>query len=80
VHATKFVAAVLDVETGELGFCSMAADIAGVAGFCAGLPGPVRAANEAGSSPWSDYTRATPMVGRIDGRQWGESMAISGEK
>jgi len=48
VHATKVVAAVLDVETGELAFFSMTAEIARVAGFCAGLPGPVRAAYEAG--------------------------------
>jgi len=48
VHATKVVAAVLDVETGELAFFSMTADVARVAGFCAGLPGPVRAAYEAG--------------------------------
>jgi len=48
VHATKVVAAVLDVETGELAFFSMTADIAGVAGFCAGLPRPVRVAYEAG--------------------------------
>ena len=38
----------MDVERGELAFCSMIADIARVAGFCAGLPGPVRAAYEAG--------------------------------
>jgi transposase len=48
VHATKVVAAVLDAETGELAFFSMSADVAGVAGFCAGLPRPVRAAYEAG--------------------------------
>jgi transposase len=48
VHATKVVAAVLDVQTGELAFFSMTADIARVAGFCAGLPGPVRTAYEAG--------------------------------
>ena len=41
VHATKVVAAVLDVETGELAFFSMSADVAGVAGFCAALPGRV---------------------------------------
>ena len=40
VHATKVVAAVLDVETGELAFFSMTADIAGVAGFA--LVCPVR--------------------------------------
>ena len=74
VHARKVVAAVLDVETGELAFFSMTADIAGVAGFCAGLPGPVRAAYEAGptgyglrgSSPgvrcsaWSRRRRRVP--------------------
>src|SRR5436190_2091458 len=48
VHATKVVAAVLDVETGGLVFFSMTADIDRVAGFCAGLPGPVQAAYEAG--------------------------------
>jgi hypothetical protein len=44
VRATRIVAAVLDAETGELAFFSMTADIVGVAGFCAGLPGAVRAA------------------------------------
>ena len=50
VHAAKVVAAVLDVEMGEFAFFSMAADIACVAGFCAGLPGPVGAAYEAGAT------------------------------
>jgi transposase len=48
VHATKIVAAVLDVETGELQHFGMTADISKAAGFCAGLLGPVRAAYEAG--------------------------------
>jgi transposase len=48
VHATKIAAAVLDVETGELQFFGMTADIEKAAGFCAALPGPVRAAYEAG--------------------------------
>jgi transposase len=48
VHATKIVAAVLDAETGQLQTFSMDGDVAGAAGFCAGLPGPVRAAYEAG--------------------------------
>jgi len=48
VHATKIVAAVLDAETGELQFFAMTADIGSTAGFCAGLPRPVRAAYEAG--------------------------------
>ena len=48
VHATKVVAAVLDGETGQLQTFAMSGDIGGVAGFCAGLPRPVRAAYEAG--------------------------------
>jgi transposase len=48
VHATKIVAAVLDAETGELQTFAMSGDSAGTAGFCAGLPRPVRVAYEAG--------------------------------
>ncbi len=48
VHATKIVAAVLDAETGELQTFGMGGDAAGAAGFCAGLPRPVRVAYEAG--------------------------------
>jgi transposase len=48
VHATKIVAAVLDVETGELQYFRMTADVGKMARFCAALPGPVRAAYEAG--------------------------------
>jgi transposase len=48
VHATKIAAAVLDVETGELSRFQMIGDAAGAAGFCAGLPRPVRVAYEAG--------------------------------
>ena len=48
VHATKVVAAVLDVETGELSRFAMGGEAVAAAGFCAGLPRPVRAAYEAG--------------------------------
>jgi transposase len=48
VHATKIVAAVLDAETGELAHFRMNGDAAAAAGFCAGLPDPVRATYEAG--------------------------------
>jgi transposase len=48
VHATKVVAAVLDGETGQLQTFVMSGDTAGAAGFCAGLPRPVRVAYEAG--------------------------------
>jgi transposase len=48
VHAMKIVAAVLDAETGEVQFFTMTADVSKTAGFCAGLPRPVRVAYEAG--------------------------------
>jgi transposase len=48
VHATKIVAAVLDTETGELQTFAIGGESAAAAGFCAGLPAPVRAAYEAG--------------------------------
>ena len=48
VNATKIVAAVLDADAGGLQFFGMSSDIGRVAGFCAGLPRPVRVAYEAG--------------------------------
>ena len=48
VHATRIVAAVLDVESGELARFRMDGDGVRAAGFCAGLPSPVRVAYEAG--------------------------------
>jgi transposase len=48
VHATKIVAVVLDAETGQLQAFSMTGEAATAAGFCAGLPRPVRVAYEAG--------------------------------
>jgi transposase len=50
VHATKIVAAVLDAETGELAHFRMGGETDTAAGFCAALPGPVRASYEAGPS------------------------------
>jgi transposase len=48
VHATKIVAAVLDAETGQLQTFAMSGENLKAAAFCAGLPGPVRVAYEAG--------------------------------
>jgi transposase len=48
VHATKIVAAVLDAETGQLQTFQMGGEIEQAAGFCVGLPRPVRVAYEAG--------------------------------
>ena len=48
VHAAKIVAAVLDADTGELRSFSMKGETLAAAGFCAGLPRPVRVVYEAG--------------------------------
>lgn len=64
VHAAKVVAAVLDAETGELALFSMQMNVDEVAGFCAGLPGLVRAAYEAGP-------RGTVWRGRSVRVRWG---------
>jgi transposase len=48
VHATKIVAVVLDAETGQLQTFAMSGENTKAAAFCAGLPGPVRVAYEAG--------------------------------
>ena len=48
VHATKIVAVVLDADSGELKSFAMKGDTLAAAGFCAGLPRPVRVAYEAG--------------------------------
>jgi transposase len=61
VHATKIVAAVLDAETGQLQVFSMDGDVAGAAGFCSGLPRPVRVAYEAGPT---GYGLARELVRR----------------
>ena len=61
VHAAKIVAAVLDAETGELQFFAMTADLSRTAGFCAGLPRPVRVAYEAGPT---GYGLARELVKR----------------
>ena len=48
VHATKIVAAVLDVDSGELQVFAMKGENAKATAFCAGLPRGVRVAYEAG--------------------------------
>src|SRR6201995_31698 len=48
VHAATVVAAIVDVESGELRTQRLSGRTAEVAGFCAGLPGPVRVSYEAG--------------------------------
>ncbi len=48
LHAAKIVAVVLDAETGQLQTFAMSGESTGAAGFCAGLPQPVRATYEAG--------------------------------
>jgi transposase len=48
VHARSVVAAVIDGETGELVVRRLSGETAEAVAFCAGLPGPVRVAYEAG--------------------------------
>jgi transposase len=48
VHATKIVAAALDVETGELRSFRLPGDVLEATGFCSGLQRPVRVTYEAG--------------------------------
>ena len=48
VHAVKVVAAVLDVETGEVRSFRLPGDVLEAAAFCSGLGRPVRATYEAG--------------------------------
>jgi transposase len=48
VHAAKIVAAVLDVESGELRSFRLPGDVTKAARFCSGLARPVRATYEAG--------------------------------
>src|SRR5215207_10930037 len=61
VHATKIVAAALDVETGELQWFTLGGDVSEAAGLCAGLPRPVRATYEAGPT---GYTLARELARR----------------
>ena len=61
VHAAKIVAAVLDADTGELKAFAMKGDVLAAAGFCAGLPRPVRVAYEAGPT---GYTLARELAKR----------------
>jgi transposase len=48
VHAAKVVACVVDAESGEMTVRRLPGETAKVVEFCAGLPGPVRVAYEAG--------------------------------
>src|ERR687891_424894 len=48
VHAAKVVAVTVDGESGELAAHRLSGDTGEVVAFCAGLPGPVKVAYEAG--------------------------------
>jgi transposase len=48
VHAAKVVACVVDAESGEMTVRRLRGDTSEVVAFCAGLPGPIRVAYEAG--------------------------------
>src|SRR3954453_22120262 len=61
VHAAKIVAAVLDVETGEVRSFRLPGDVGEAVGLCAGLARPVRATYEAGPT---GYGLARELTGR----------------
>jgi transposase len=61
VHATKIVAATLDVESGELRSFGLPGCPVATAKFCAALPAPVRATYEAGAT---GYGLARELAGR----------------
>ena len=78
VHATKIVAAVLDGDTGELEVFVLGGENAKAAGFCAGLPRPVRVAYEAGPT---GYTLARELAApRGDGNDRRELRAFGAER
>ncbi|MHB1567757.1 MAG: IS110 family RNA-guided transposase [Solirubrobacteraceae bacterium] len=61
VHATKIVAAVLDADMGQLQCFTLGGETEKAAAFCEQLPGPVRAAYEAGPT---GYGLARALVKR----------------
>jgi hypothetical protein len=68
VRAAKIVAAVLDADTGELKVFAMQGDVVAAAGFCAGLPRPVRVAYEAGPTGVHTRARAREAARGVRGR------------
>ena len=62
VHAAKVVACVVDAESGEMSVHRLPGGTAAVVAFCAGLPGPTRAAYEAGPTGYG-LARALAATG-----------------
>jgi transposase len=62
VHAAKVVACVVDAESGEMTVHRLSGETAAVVAFCAGLPGPVRVAYEAGPTGYG-LARALAAAG-----------------
>jgi transposase len=62
VHAAKVVACVVDAESGEMTVHRLPGDTSAVLAFCAGLPGPVRVAYEAGPTGYG-LARALTAAG-----------------
>jgi len=57
VHAAKVLAATIDSQSGELVVRRLPGATSEVVNFCAGLPGPVRVAYEAGPTGFGCQTR-----------------------
>jgi transposase len=62
VHAAKVIACVVDAESGEMTVHRLGGETAAVVAFCAGLPGPTRAAYEAGPTGYG-LARALQAAG-----------------
>ena len=62
VHAAKVIACVVDAESGEMSVHRLCGETAEVVAFCAGLPGPTRAAYEAGPTGYG-LARALAAAG-----------------
>jgi transposase len=53
VHARSVLAVTMDAQSGEIRTCRLAGETGKVVEFCAGLPGPVRVAYEAGPTGYT---------------------------
>jgi transposase len=62
VLAAKVVACVVDAESGEMMVCRLPGDTSAVVALCAGVPGPVRVAYEAGPTGYG-LARALEAAG-----------------
>jgi len=75
VHAAKVLAATVDQRSGELGVRRLSGKTGEIVAFCVGLPGPVRAAYEAGPTGFGLARAARGGWREVRGRGAGEDRA-----